>query len=161
MVNTPGIGGKNSLFPDWLMTLGYIELKLLLKKAIFNIERDRPGCWFLEKKERLTALHPDMSATIAHKRILRKCGQDLAHSIRSRFIEPFSTEDYINGMEDITTRKEISRNWYKSPIENKTSGKLISRPNKPQDRAPFKCYKCGIISHLANTFPNKPKESKI
>ncbi|MBW0566265.1 hypothetical protein O181_105980 [Austropuccinia psidii MF-1] len=75
--------------------------------AIFNIERDRPMSWFLKQKDRLAALHPDLSETMVHKRILRKCGGDLENAIRSRFIEPRSTEDYINAMEDITTRTKI------------------------------------------------------
>ncbi|MBW0564272.1 hypothetical protein O181_103987 [Austropuccinia psidii MF-1] len=73
--------------------------------------------WFLKQKDRLTALHPDMSETIVHQRILRKCRGDLEHAIRSRCIEPCSTEDDINAMEDITTRVKIGRNWYKSPIQ--------------------------------------------
>ncbi|MBW0590622.1 hypothetical protein O181_130337 [Austropuccinia psidii MF-1] len=96
--------------------------------------------WFLKQKDILTALHPDMSETMLHKRILRKCAGDLEHAIRRRCIEPCSTEDYINAMEDITTRKKIGTNWYKFPIDNKTSGKPISNPNKPQDRLPFKCH---------------------
>ncbi|MBW0541372.1 hypothetical protein O181_081087 [Austropuccinia psidii MF-1] len=80
------------------------------EEAIFNIERDRPMSWFLKKKERLTALHPDMFETMVHKRILRKCGSDLEHAIRSRCIEPCSTEDFINAIEDNTTRTKIGRN---------------------------------------------------
>ncbi|MBW0561111.1 hypothetical protein O181_100826 [Austropuccinia psidii MF-1] len=131
------------------------------EEAIFNIERDRPMSWFLKQKDRLTALHPDMSETMIHKRILRKCGGDLEHAIRSRCIEPFSTEDYINAMEDITTRTKIGRNWSKSPIDNKTNGKPISKPNKPQDRLPLKCHKCGSTSHLENTCPKKTRINEI
>ncbi|MBW0563715.1 hypothetical protein O181_103430 [Austropuccinia psidii MF-1] len=40
--------------------------------------------WFLKQRDRLTALHPYMSETLVHKRILRKCGGDLEHAIRSR-----------------------------------------------------------------------------
>ncbi|MBW0532514.1 hypothetical protein O181_072229 [Austropuccinia psidii MF-1] len=98
---------------------------------------------------------------MVHKRILRKCDGDLENAIRSRFIEPFSTEDYINAMEDITTRTKIGRNLYKPPIDNKTSGKPISRPNKPQNRAPLKCNKCGITSHLANTCSKKKRINEI
>ncbi|MBW0580865.1 hypothetical protein O181_120580 [Austropuccinia psidii MF-1] len=58
-------------------------------------------------------------------------------------------------MEDITTRTKIGRNWSKSPIDNKTNGKPISKPNKPQDRIPLKCHKCGSTSHLENTCPKK------
>ncbi|MBW0498835.1 hypothetical protein O181_038550 [Austropuccinia psidii MF-1] len=88
------------------------------EESIFNIERDRPMSLFLEQKDILTALHPDMSGTMIHKRILRKCGAELEHAIRRRCIEPCSTEDYINAMEDITTRTEIGRNWYKTPKDN-------------------------------------------
>ncbi|MBW0471614.1 hypothetical protein O181_011329 [Austropuccinia psidii MF-1] len=94
--------------------------------------------WFLKQKDRLNAHHPDMSEEMVHKRILRNFGGDLEHAIRSRCIDTFSTEDYINAMEGITTRTKIGRNWYKPSIDNKTSGKPISRANKPQDRAPLK-----------------------
>ncbi|MBW0494056.1 hypothetical protein O181_033771 [Austropuccinia psidii MF-1] len=117
--------------------------------------------WLLKQKDRLTALHPDMFETTVHKRILRKCGGDLEHAIRSRFIEPCSTEDYINSMEDIASRTKIGRNAYKPPIENKTSGKSISKPSQPKDRAPLKCHKCGRKSHLANTCPKKTKINEI
>ncbi|MBW0523243.1 hypothetical protein O181_062958 [Austropuccinia psidii MF-1] len=64
-------------------------------------------------------------------------------------------------MEDIKTRKNIGRNWYKPPMDNKTSGKPIPKPNKPHDKAPFKCHKCGITSHLANTCPKKTRINEI
>ncbi|MBW0560125.1 hypothetical protein O181_099840 [Austropuccinia psidii MF-1] len=46
-------------------------------------------------------------------------------------------------MEDFTTRTKIGRNWYKHPMDNKTSGNPIPKPNKPHDKAPLKCHKCG------------------
>ncbi|MBW0514341.1 hypothetical protein O181_054056 [Austropuccinia psidii MF-1] len=125
------------------------------EESIFNIERDRPMSWFLKQKDRLTSLHPYMSETMIHKKILRKVGGELENAIRRRCIEPCSTEDYINAMEDITTRTKIGINWYKPPIENKNSGKPISKPNKPKERAPLKCHKCGSTSHLANTCQKK------
>ncbi|MBW0536493.1 hypothetical protein O181_076208 [Austropuccinia psidii MF-1] len=102
-----------------------------------------------------------MSETMVHKRILRKCGGDLEHAIRSRCIEPCSTEDHINAMEYITTRTKIGRNWYKNPMDNKTSGKKIPKPNEPHDKAPLKCHKCGSTSHLANTCPKKTRINEI
>ncbi|MBW0508653.1 hypothetical protein O181_048368 [Austropuccinia psidii MF-1] len=89
------------------------------------------------------------------ERILRKCGGDLEHVIRSRCIESCSTKDYINALEEITTRTKIGRNWYKPPTDNKASGKPIPKPNRPHDKAPLKCHKCGSKSHLANTCPKK------
>ncbi|MBW0583454.1 hypothetical protein O181_123169 [Austropuccinia psidii MF-1] len=131
------------------------------EEAIFNIERDRMMYWFLKQKDRLTSLHPDMSEKMVHKRILRTCDVDLENAIRSRCIEPFSTEDYINAMEDITIRTKIGRNWYKPPMENKTSGKPIQKANKPLDKAPLKCHKCGSTSHLANTCPKNTRINEI
>ncbi|MBW0497884.1 hypothetical protein O181_037599 [Austropuccinia psidii MF-1] len=109
--------------------------------------------WYLKQKYRSTALHPDISETMVHKRILRKCGGDLEHAIRSRCIELCSTGDYIKPMEDITTRTKIGINRYKPPIDNNTCGKPISIPNNPQDIDLLKFHKCGSTSHLANTYP--------
>ncbi|MBW0497990.1 hypothetical protein O181_037705 [Austropuccinia psidii MF-1] len=96
------------------------------EEAIFSIERDRPMSWFLKQKDRLTALHPDISETMVHKKKFTKCGGDLEHARRSRCIDPYFTKDYINAMEDINTRTQIGRNWYKPPMENKPSGKPVS-----------------------------------
>ncbi|MBW0519464.1 hypothetical protein O181_059179 [Austropuccinia psidii MF-1] len=155
--------GKHS-WPWWKEILSKWEndswrykMENSFEEAIFNIERDRHLSWFLKQKDRLTDLHPDMSETMVHKRILRKCDGDLEHSITRRCIEPCSTEDYINAMEDITTRTKIVRNWYKPPIDNKTSGKPIPKPNKPHYKAPLKCHKCGSTSNLANTCPKKTR----
>ncbi|MBW0567778.1 hypothetical protein O181_107493 [Austropuccinia psidii MF-1] len=102
-----------------------------------------------------------MSETMVHKRILRKCGRDLEHAIRSRCIEPCSTGDYINAMEDITTRTKIGRSCYQPPMDNKTSWKPISKPNKPHYKAPLKCHKCGSTSHLANNCPKRTRINEI
>ncbi|MBW0476235.1 hypothetical protein O181_015950 [Austropuccinia psidii MF-1] len=95
------------------------------EEAIFNIERNRPMSWFLKQKDRLTSLNPAMSETIIHNGILRKCGSHLEHSIRSRCVDHCSKEDYINAMEDITTRTKMGGNYYKPPTDNNTSGKPI------------------------------------
>ncbi|MBW0559389.1 hypothetical protein O181_099104 [Austropuccinia psidii MF-1] len=152
---------KDKIISKWENDSWRCIMENSFKEAIFNIERDRPMSWFLKQKDRLTALHPDMSENMVHKRILRKCGGDLEHAIRSKFIEPSSTEDYINAMEDITTRTKIGRNWYKPPIDNKTSRKPIPKPNKPHDKAHLKCHKCGITSYLANTCPKKIRINEI
>ncbi|MBW0554999.1 hypothetical protein O181_094714 [Austropuccinia psidii MF-1] len=102
--------GKQQIICKWENDSWRFKMENSFEEAIFNIERDRPISWFLKQKDRLTSLHPDMSETLVHKRILRKPGGDLEHAIRSRCIEPFSTEHYINAMEEITTRTEIGRN---------------------------------------------------
>ncbi|MBW0539522.1 hypothetical protein O181_079237 [Austropuccinia psidii MF-1] len=152
---------KEKILSKWENDSWRFKITNSFEEAIFNIERDRPMSWFLKKKDRLTSLHPDMSGTTVHKRILRECGGDLEHAIRSIFIEPFSTKYYINAMEDITTRTKIGRNWYKSSMDNKKSGKPIPKPNKPHDKDPFKCHKCESTSHLANTCPKKTRINEI
>ncbi|MBW0508973.1 hypothetical protein O181_048688 [Austropuccinia psidii MF-1] len=142
---------KEQIIFNWENDSWRFQMKNYFKETILNIEMDRPISCFLKQKDILTSLYYDMSDAIVHKRILRKCGGDLENYIRRILIETFSTEDYINSMEDITTRTKIGRNWYKTPIDHKTSGKPISRPNIPQDRAPFKCQICGSESHLAST----------
>ncbi|MBW0530445.1 hypothetical protein O181_070160 [Austropuccinia psidii MF-1] len=152
---------KEQIIAKWANYSWRFKIENSFGEAILNIERDRPMSWFLKQKDRLTAIHPDMSETMIHKRILRECSGDLEHSIRSRFIEPFSTEDDINAMEDIKTRKEIGRNWYKTSMDKKTSGKTIPKPNKPHEKAPLKCHKSGSTSYLANTCPKKTRINEI
>ncbi|MBW0538558.1 hypothetical protein O181_078273 [Austropuccinia psidii MF-1] len=98
------------------------------EEAIFNIERDKPMSWLLKQKDRLTSLHPDMSETMIHTKILRKCGSDLEHVIRSRCIEPCSEKKYINAMEEISTRTKIegigiNPQWIEIPV-----GKQFQNP---------------------------------
>ncbi|MBW0580682.1 hypothetical protein O181_120397 [Austropuccinia psidii MF-1] len=80
------------------------------------------------------------------------------------FIEPCSTEEYINALEDIVKRKEIGRTCKKLDI--KSSNKPFIKKCKP--REPFrpntsnlneqrKCHKCRGIGHLANNFLKKAK----
>ncbi|MBW0553728.1 hypothetical protein O181_093443 [Austropuccinia psidii MF-1] len=152
---------KEQIISKWANYSWRFKMENSFEEAIFNIERYRPMSWFLKQKDILTALHPDMSEAMLHKKILRKCGGDLEHAIRRRCIEPCSTEDYINAMEDITTRTKIGRNWYETPMDNKNSGKPIAKPNKPHDKAPLKFYKCGSTSHLANTCPKKTRINAV
>ncbi|MBW0572913.1 hypothetical protein O181_112628 [Austropuccinia psidii MF-1] len=125
------------------------------EEAIFNIEIRRPISRLLKQKDISTVLNPDICETMVDQNILRECGGDPENSMGSRCIEPFSTEDYINAIKDITTRTKIGKNRYKLPIDNKASWKPISKPNEPQYRAPLKFHKCGSTSHLVNTCPKK------
>ncbi|MBW0550887.1 hypothetical protein O181_090602 [Austropuccinia psidii MF-1] len=100
---------KQQTIYKWENDSWIFKMENSFEEAIFNIERDRPMSWFLKQKDRITVLHPDMPETIIHKSIWRKCGGDLEHAIRSRCIEPFSSEDYINVMEDIINKTRIGR----------------------------------------------------
>ncbi|MBW0554761.1 hypothetical protein O181_094476 [Austropuccinia psidii MF-1] len=108
------------------------------------------------KKDRLSALHPDMSDTMINMKILRKFGGELEHAIKCRCVEPCSTEDYINAMKDIISKRIIGKTWTKIPMESKMVPK-ISREHRKPERPVLKCHKCGSTSHLANTCTNKTK----
>ncbi|MBW0556298.1 hypothetical protein O181_096013 [Austropuccinia psidii MF-1] len=101
---------KEQIISKWENDSWRFRMENSFEEAIFDIERDSSMSWFLKQKHRLTSLHTDRSETMVHKRILRKCGGDLEHAIRRRCIEHCFTEDYINDMEDITTRKKIGIN---------------------------------------------------
>ncbi|MBW0579810.1 hypothetical protein O181_119525 [Austropuccinia psidii MF-1] len=100
------------------------------------------------KKDRLSALHPDMSDSMINMKILRKCGGELEYAIKCRCVEPCSTEEYINAMEDIISRTRISKPLIKKPMESKMIPKISREDKKPL----LKCHKCGITSCLANAF---------
>ncbi|MBW0555115.1 hypothetical protein O181_094830 [Austropuccinia psidii MF-1] len=129
------------------------------ESAIFNSEKDKPLTWFFEQKDRLSPLHPDISYTIINMKILRKCGE-LEHAIKCRCVEPCSTENYINAMEDIITRTRIGKTWMKMPIESKIVPK-ISREDRRPEKPVLKWHKCGSTSHLANTCTKKTKINRV
>ncbi|MBW0518540.1 hypothetical protein O181_058255 [Austropuccinia psidii MF-1] len=126
------------------------------ESVIFNSEKDKPLTWFFKKKYRLSALHPDMCDTMVNMKILIKCGGELEHSIKSRFVEPCSTEDYINSMEDIITRTRIGKTRTKIPMESKMVPKISTEDRRPE-KPVLKCHKCGSTSHLGNTCTKKTK----
>ncbi|MBW0542515.1 hypothetical protein O181_082230 [Austropuccinia psidii MF-1] len=64
-------------------------------------------------------------------KILKKCGGELKHALRRRFIEPCSTEEYINALEDIVTRTKIGRMWKK--LDTKSPNKPFIKKYKPKE----------------------------
>ncbi|MBW0537785.1 hypothetical protein O181_077500 [Austropuccinia psidii MF-1] len=130
------------------------------ESSIFNSEKDKALTWFLKQKDRLSALHSDMSDSMINIKILRKCGGELEHAIKCRCVEPSSTEDYINAMEDIVTRTRIGKTWTRVPMESKMVSKA-SREDKRPGRPFLKCHKCGSSSHLANTCTKKEKINEV
>ncbi|MBW0549593.1 hypothetical protein O181_089308 [Austropuccinia psidii MF-1] len=89
-------------------------------------------------------------------KILRKCGGELEHAIKCRFVESCSKENYINSMEDIITRTRIGETWTRVPMESKMVSKT-SREDKRPERPVLNFHKCGSTSHLAKTCTRKTK----
>ncbi|MBW0580626.1 hypothetical protein O181_120341 [Austropuccinia psidii MF-1] len=87
---------------------------------------------------------------MVHMKILKKCGGELEHSLRSRCIEPCSTEEYSNALENIVTRTKIGRTWKKldiqspnQPFNKKDKSKEAFKPNTSNNNEERKCHKCG------------------
>ncbi|MBW0532685.1 hypothetical protein O181_072400 [Austropuccinia psidii MF-1] len=101
-------------------------------------------------------------------KILKKFGGELEHALRGRFIEPCSTEEYINALEDIVKRTKIGRTGKKldikrpnKPFVKKYKSKEYFKPNKSNNNEQRRCQKCGGIGKLANNFLKKPKINEI
>ncbi|MBW0562171.1 hypothetical protein O181_101886 [Austropuccinia psidii MF-1] len=105
---------------------------------------------------------------MVHMKILKKCGGELENFLRRRCIEPFSTEEYINALEDIVTRTKIGRTWKKldikspnKPFIKKDKPRETFKPNTSHSNEQRNCHKCGGIGHLANNFLKKAKINEI
>ncbi|MBW0574966.1 hypothetical protein O181_114681, partial [Austropuccinia psidii MF-1] len=110
---------KSEVITKWANNSWRFKMENAFESAIFNSDKDKPLTWFFWQKDRFSDLHPDMSDTIINIKILRKCGGELEHAIKSRCEELCSTEDYINTMEDIITRTRIGKTCTRISIESK------------------------------------------
>ncbi|MBW0584011.1 hypothetical protein O181_123726 [Austropuccinia psidii MF-1] len=105
---------------------------------------------------------------MVHMKILKKCGGELENALRSRCIEPCSTEEYISALEGIVTRTKIGRTW--KELEIKSPNKPFIKKDKPREtfkpitsnsNEQRKRHKCGGIGHLANNCLKKAKINEI
>ncbi|MBW0557862.1 hypothetical protein O181_097577 [Austropuccinia psidii MF-1] len=151
---------KSEVITKWANNSWRFKMENAFENAIFNSEKDKPLTWFFKQTDRLSALHPDMSDTMINMKILRKCGGELEHAIKSRCVEPCSTEDYINAMEDIITRTRIGKTWTKIHMESKIVLNIPREDRRPE-RPVFKCHKCGSTSHLATTCTKNTKINEV
>ncbi|MBW0591425.1 hypothetical protein O181_131140 [Austropuccinia psidii MF-1] len=76
-----------------------VKVETAFESARFHADKDKASPWFCQKKDRLTALYPDMSEFMIHRMILRQCGGDLDLSVKSRTSEQSSEEDIIKILE--------------------------------------------------------------
>ncbi|MBW0554949.1 hypothetical protein O181_094664 [Austropuccinia psidii MF-1] len=82
--------------------------------------------------------------------MFKKSGGELEHALRSRCIEPRTTEEYINALEDTVTREKIGRIWknldIKSPNKpfiKKDNPRETFKPTKSNSNEQRKLHKCG------------------
>ncbi|MBW0515063.1 hypothetical protein O181_054778 [Austropuccinia psidii MF-1] len=159
---------KNEIITKCANDAWRYKIENLFENSFFDTDKDKTLTWFLKQVERLNALYPEMSQKMVHMKILNKCGGELEHALRRRFIEQCSTEEYINTPEDIVTRAKIARKWKnfntknsKKPFIKKYKPKEPFNPNTPNTHEKRKCHKCGGIGHLANNCLKKAKINEI
>ncbi|MBW0587465.1 hypothetical protein O181_127180 [Austropuccinia psidii MF-1] len=83
-------------------------------------------------------------------------------------MEPCSTEEYINALEDIVTRTKIGRTLKKldikspnKPFIKKNKSKEAFKPSTSNNNEQMKCHECGGIGHLANNCLEKAKINEV
>ncbi|MBW0591204.1 hypothetical protein O181_130919 [Austropuccinia psidii MF-1] len=110
-----------------------------------------------------------MSEFMIHRNILRQCGGDLEHAVKSRTTEQSSAEDIINILEEVTTRTKIGSSRVNLKTRFNTPWKDLVDKN-PKENSNYKyestdtVRKCHIFqstTHLANKCPKRGKINEI
>ncbi|MBW0530539.1 hypothetical protein O181_070254 [Austropuccinia psidii MF-1] len=97
-----GLGGKPKLSANVPMMVVDLKWRQPLNLKKFNADRDKALPRFCQQKDRLTALYPDMSEFMIQRKILRQCGGDLEHTVKSRTTEQSSAGDIIDILEEVS-----------------------------------------------------------
>ncbi|MBW0555661.1 hypothetical protein O181_095376 [Austropuccinia psidii MF-1] len=98
---------KTQIINKWANDAWRFKVEKAFESSKFHADKDKDLPWFCQKKDRLTALYPDISEFLIHRKILKQCGGDLEHAVKSRTTEQSSAEDIINILEEVTTRTRI------------------------------------------------------
>ncbi|MBW0556838.1 hypothetical protein O181_096553 [Austropuccinia psidii MF-1] len=106
-----------------------------------------------------------MSEFMIHRKILRQCGGDLEHAVKSRTSEQSSAEDIINILEEVTTRTKIGssrvnlKTRFNTPWKDSVEKKPKENSNNKYKSADTvrKFHICQNTTHLANTCPKRGK----
>ncbi|MBW0543948.1 hypothetical protein O181_083663 [Austropuccinia psidii MF-1] len=111
-----------------------------------------------------------MSEFMIHRKILRQCGGDLEHSVKSRTTEQSSAEDIINILEEVTTRTSIGSRRvnlktrfntpWKDSVDRNSKGNSNNVKYKSADII-RKCHICQNTTHLVNTCPKRGAINEI
>ncbi|MBW0559928.1 hypothetical protein O181_099643 [Austropuccinia psidii MF-1] len=65
---------KCEIITKWANNSWIFKIENAFESSIFNSEKDKPLTWFLKKKDKLSALHPDMSDSMINMKVLSRCG---------------------------------------------------------------------------------------
>ncbi|MBW0537526.1 hypothetical protein O181_077241 [Austropuccinia psidii MF-1] len=102
--------------------------------------------------------------------ILRRCGGDLEHAVKSRTTEQSSAKDIINILEEVTNRTRIvsSRVNLKTRFNKPWKDSVDRNPKENTNNVKHKSediirkfHICQSTTHLANTCPKRGKINEI
>ncbi|MBW0511907.1 hypothetical protein O181_051622 [Austropuccinia psidii MF-1] len=161
---------KTQIINKWVDDSWRFKVEKSFESAKFNADKDKALPWFCQQKDRLTALFPDMSEFIIHRKITRQCGGDLEHAVKSRTTEQSSAEDIINILREVTTRARIGSSRlnlktrfdtpWKDFVDKNTKANSYNMNYKSAEII-RKCHIWQITTHLANACPRKGKIMSI
>ncbi|MBW0533918.1 hypothetical protein O181_073633 [Austropuccinia psidii MF-1] len=147
-----------------------LKVETAFESSKFNADKDKALPWFCQQKDRLTALYPDMSEFMIHRKILRKSGGDLGHAVKSRTTEQSLAEDIIKILEEVTTRTRISSSSvnlktrfntpWKDSVDKNSKENFNNVKYKSADII-RKCHICQRTTHEANKCPKTGKIMKL
>ncbi|MBW0562885.1 hypothetical protein O181_102600 [Austropuccinia psidii MF-1] len=111
-----------------------------------------------------------MSEFMTHRKILRKCGGDLEHSVKSRTTDKYSAEDINSILEEFATRTRIGSSrvnlktrfntpWKDSVYKNSKENTNNTKHKSADVMGNFDI--CQRTTHLAYTCPKKGKIFEI
>ncbi|MBW0528001.1 hypothetical protein O181_067716 [Austropuccinia psidii MF-1] len=161
---------KNQIIKKWPNDSWRRKVETAFESSRFNSDKDKALPWFCQQRDRLTALYPDMSEFMIHKKILRQCGGGLENSVKSRTTEQSSAEDIINILEEVATRTRIgsSKLNLKTRFHTPWKDSVDKNPKTNSNNMKYKSadiirklHICHRITHLANTCPKRGKINEI
>ncbi|MBW0474937.1 hypothetical protein O181_014652 [Austropuccinia psidii MF-1] len=161
---------KTQIINKWANYFWRFKVGTAFKYTKFHADKDTALPWFFQQKDRVTALYPDMSEFIIHRKVLRQCEGDLEHAVKIRTTEQSSAEDTINILEEVTTRTRIGSSRVNLKTRLNTPGKdsVDKNPKENSNNIKHKAADVTIkfhifksTTHLANTCPKKGKINKI
>ncbi|MBW0543218.1 hypothetical protein O181_082933 [Austropuccinia psidii MF-1] len=161
---------KNQIINKWANDAWRSKVETAFESYKFNSDKGKAFPWFCKQKDRLTALYPDMSEFMIHEEILRQCGGDLEHFVKSRTTEQSPAEDIINILEEVTTRTRIGssrvnlKTRFNIPWEDSVDNNPKGNSNNVKYKSAYiirKFHICQSTTHLANKCPKQGKINEI
>ncbi|MBW0518606.1 hypothetical protein O181_058321 [Austropuccinia psidii MF-1] len=154
---------KTQIIIKWANDAWRSKVKKAIESTKFNSDKDKALPWFFQQKDRLTALYPDMSEFMIHRKILRKFGGDLEHAVKSRPTEHSSAEEVTTRTRIGSSRVNLKTRFYtpwKDSVDKNTEENSNNVKYKSADII-RKCHICQSTTHLSKRCPTRGKINVI